>query len=132
MLDVGPMQNQKHRAEYTHLGAVTEFMFSHKIGQAFKGELLLKWLQSWGTGYSGMLPSKDAFVFVDNHDNQRSTNPDILTYKIRQQYIMAAAFMLSHPYGIPRVMSSFNFTAFDQGTHSVLQHLLQSHVYRMN
>lgn len=62
-----------------------------------------------------MLPSADAFVFVDNHDNQRYGNNDILTYKSRQRYIMAVAFMLSHPYGWPRVMSSFAFTAFNQG-----------------
>lgn len=97
------------------MGAVTEFKFSHEIGRAFKGYNQLKWLQSWGPAWS-MLPSTDAFVFVDNHDNQRSDNADILTYKSRQQYIMAVAFMLSHPYGMPRIMSSFKFTAFDQGT----------------
>lgn len=95
---------------------MTEFKFSHEIGRAFKGYNQLKWLQSWGPAWS-MLPSKDAFVFVDNHDNQRSNdNADILTYKSRRQYIMAVAFMLSHPYGYPRIMSSFKFTAFDQGT----------------
>lgn len=103
------------RTEYTKMGAVTEFKFSHEIGRAFKGYNQLKWLQSWGPAWS-MLPSTDAFVFVDNHDNQRSDNADILTYKSRQQYIMAVAFMLSHPYGMPRIMSSFKFTAFDQGT----------------
>lgn len=56
-----------------------------------------------------------AFVFVDNHDNQRSNDPDILTYKSRQRYTMAEAFMLSHPYGIPCIMSSFEFETFDQG-----------------
>lgn len=94
---------------------MTEFKFSQEIGRAFKGFNLLKWLQSWGPTWS-MLPSKDAFVFVDNHDNQRTDNGNILTYKSRQQYIMAVAFMLSHTYGIPRLMSSFKFTTIDQGT----------------
>lgn len=62
-----------------------------------------------------MLPSADAVVFVDNHDNQRSGNDDILTHKSRRSYIMAVSFMLAHPYGWPRVMSSFKFSAFDQG-----------------
>lgn len=95
------------------MGAVTEFKFSQEIGRAFRGYNELKWLQSWGPAWS-LLPSDDALVFVDNHDNQRS-NGDILTHKSRQQYVMAVAFMLAHPYGHPRVMSSFKFDAFDQG-----------------
>lgn len=103
------------RTEYTFLGAVTEFKFSHEICATFRGFNQLKWMKSWGPAWN-MLPSKDAFVFVDNHDNQRQTdNSNILTYKSRQQYIMAVAFMLSHTYGTPRVMSSFEFNTFDQG-----------------
>lgn len=101
------------RTEYTGLGAVTEFKFSDEITRLFKGDNLLKWLINWGEAW-GLLPSADALVFVDNHDNQRSGN-SILTYKSRDRYIMAVAFMLAHPYGWPRVMSSFEFTAFDQG-----------------
>lgn len=96
------------------MGAVTEFKFSQEIGRAFNGGNQLKWLRNWGPAWS-LLPSQDAFVFVDNHDNQRSDHSDILTYKSRQRYTMAVAFMLSHPYGIPRVMSSFQFRTFDQG-----------------
>lgn len=103
-----------NRDEYTGFGAVTEFKFSEEIGRAFMGHNQLKWLQTWGPAWD-MLPSNDAFVFVDNHDNQRSDNANVLTYKSRQQYIMAVAFMLAHPYGKPRVMSSFKFSAFDQG-----------------
>lgn len=98
------------------MGAVTEFKYSKEIGRAFNGRNQLKWLRNWGPEW-GLLPSQDAFVFVDNHDNQRSDDPDILTYKSRQHYIMAVAFMLSHPYGTPRVMSSFEFNAFDKGIH---------------
>lgn len=104
----------RNREEYTGFGAVTEFKFSEEIGRAFMGHNQLKWLQTWGPAWD-MLPSNDAFVFVDNHDNQRSDNANVLTYKSRQQYIMAVAFMLAHPYGKPRVMSSFKFSAFDQG-----------------
>lgn len=98
------------------MGAVTEFNFSEEIGPLFKGQNQLKWLQSWGPAWS-MLPSNDAFVFVDNHDNQRDEgNHNILTHKTRQRYVMAVAFMLAHPYGTPRVMSSFAFSSFNQGT----------------
>lgn len=108
------------RTEYTFLGAVTEFRYSKEIGRAFNGRNQLKWLRSWGPEW-GLLPSQDAFVFVDNHDNQRSDDWNILTYKSRQHYIMANAFMLSHPYGTPRVMSSFEFKTFDQGTQTLSQ-----------
>lgn len=96
------------------MGAVTEFKFSQEIGRAFQGRNDLKWLQSWGPAWN-MLPPNEAFVFVDNHDNQRSNDPNILTHKSRERYTTAVVFMLAHPYGHPRVMSSFKFSAFDQG-----------------
>lgn len=111
-----------YRTEYSNLGAVTEFKFSKEIGRAFNGRNQLRWLRNWGPEWS-LLPSQDAFVFVDNHDNQRSGDSDILTHKSRQRYVMATAFMLAHPYGIPRVMSSFEFNAFDQGTHTIYFYL---------
>lgn len=60
--------------------------------------------------------SKYALTFVDNHDNQREGNPEVLTFKSKQRYIMANAFLLSHPYGTPSIMSSFNFTSYEAGT----------------
>ncbi|XP_055523462.1 alpha-amylase-like [Wyeomyia smithii] len=103
--------------EYTDLGTVTEFRFSAEIGRAFRGGNLLKWLKSWGPEW-GFLPSDRALVFVDNHDNQRghgAGGADILTYKQPKGYKMASAFMLAHPYGNTRVMSSFAFDGSDQG-----------------
>ncbi|XP_055858833.1 alpha-amylase A-like isoform X2 [Episyrphus balteatus] len=97
------------REEYTHLGAVTEFRHSSKIGIVFNNGDKLKWLNSWGTGW-GFLPSEQALIFVDNHDNQRA---EALNYKSSRRYKMASAFMLAYPYGIPRVMSSFAFEASD-------------------
>lgn len=99
------------------MGAVTEFQFSREIGKAFRDNNQLKSLKSWPE--VGMLPSKDALVFVDNHDNQRSNDGVILTHKDGQRYIMAVAFMLAYPYGLPRVMSSFSFSSSDQGIPSI-------------
>ncbi|XP_073813894.1 amylase related [Musca autumnalis] len=98
--------------EYNQLGAVTEFRFSEEIGRAFRGGNQLKWLVSWGPQW-GFLPSEDALVFVDNHDNQRDGG-DVLTYKQSKQYKMATAFGLAYPYGISRIMSSFDFSDRDQ------------------
>ncbi|EDS43918.1 alpha-amylase B [Culex quinquefasciatus] len=105
------------RDEYTHLGTVTEFRFSAQIGRVFRGYDRLSHLTNWGEGW-GFLPSHLALVFVDNHDNQRghgAGGSDVLTHKIPKNYKMASAFMLAHPYGIPRIMSSFFFNDGDQG-----------------
>ncbi|XP_058813299.1 alpha-amylase A-like [Topomyia yanbarensis] len=105
------------REEYTHLGTITEFRYSAEIGRVFRGYDMLKWLSSWGEGW-GFLPSPLALVFIDNHDNQRghgAGGENVLTYKDSKRYKMATAFMLAHPFGIPRIMSSFAFEESDQG-----------------
>lgn len=104
-----------YRKEYAHLGVVTEFKHSEKIGNLFRGHNQLRHMHNWGTGWS-FLPSHESLVFIDNHDNQREHGKDhILTHRDRAQYVMATAFMLAHPYGITQVMSSFKFSDFEQG-----------------
>lgn len=105
------------KTEYMGLGAVTEFMHSRDISLTFRGRKSLHDLLQWGPA-KGFLPSIDAIVFVDNHDNQRGLGPgssDIISYKDKRQYIMANAFMLAHTYGLPRLMSSYEFDVADQG-----------------
>ncbi|CAO1306605.1 unnamed protein product [Diamesa hyperborea] len=97
--------------DYTHLATITEFRFERGIKRSFKGESALKWLNNFGEGW-GFLPSKYAFTFVDNHDSQRG---EALSYKDGRIYKMATAFHLAWPFGIPRLMSSFDFTSHDQG-----------------
>jgi alpha-amylase len=104
-------------SEYFFLGAVTEFKYSAEIGRVFRGYDQLTYLSNWGTGW-GFMPDRYALVFVDNHDNQRghgAGGDNILTYKNSKQYKMATAFMLAHPYGSTRIMSSFAFTNTDAG-----------------
>ncbi|KAF5306201.1 hypothetical protein FQR65_LT07478 [Abscondita terminalis] len=103
--------------EYTHMGAVTEFKHSAEIGRVFRGYDKLAYLQNWGTSW-GFLPSEDALIFIDNHDNQRghgAGGSNILTYKTPKQYKMATAFMLAYPFGITRIMSSYGFEQSDTG-----------------
>jgi alpha-amylase len=74
-------------------------------------------LKNFGVDW-GFLASNLALTFVDNHDNQRghgAGGSDILTFKQPKQYKMATAFHLSWPYGIARVMSSYQFSNSDQG-----------------
>lgn len=117
VIDGGSAPGSFGRFEYTPMGAVTEFLYSSEIGKAFGGGNDLKWLKNWGEAWN-FLPSATALVFVDNHDNQRGHGgggSTILTFKNARKYKMANAFMLAHPYGIPRVMSSFSFDSDDQG-----------------
>ncbi|KAL3280417.1 hypothetical protein HHI36_017899 [Cryptolaemus montrouzieri] len=102
------------REEYTPMGRVTEFRYPSSIGNVFQGNDKLTYLVNWGPGWSFM-PDEDALVFVDNHDIQRTGGDQILTHSNPKPYKMANAFMLAHPYGQPRVMSSFGFTDQDQG-----------------
>ncbi|XP_071440986.1 alpha-amylase-like [Hetaerina americana] len=104
-------------SQYSGLGRVTDFKYGAELGGAFSGSNLLKWLKTFGTSW-GLVPSEDAVVFVDNHDNQRGHGgggSTILTYKNARLYKMAVAFMLAWPHGLPRLMSSFHFERADDG-----------------
>lgn len=97
--------------EYTPLAPVTEFLFSSEIGRAFGGQYPLRDLHMWGL-WKDFVHTKDALVFVDNHDNQRghgAGGAQILTYHLAKIYKMATAWALAHPYGNVRIMSSFRF-----------------------
>jgi alpha-amylase len=92
------------------LGLVTEYLASKELGLVFQGKKPMHSLLQWGPK-KGFVPSKDAIVFTDNHDNQRNflKGFEILNYKDKRRYILANIFMLAHPYGIPKIMSSFEF-----------------------
>jgi len=96
-------------AQYAVLGRVEEFKYGKFLGEAFHGRNKLKNLRNFGEEW-GMLTSKDALVFIDNHDNQRGLGVGgntILTFREPKLYKMALSFMLAWPYGLPRVMSSY-------------------------
>lgn len=115
VIDLGGEGISKY--EYADLGAITEFRYSSEIGRAFGGKNPLKWLRNFGEAWE-FLNSSKALVFIDNHDNQRNHGGggnNVLTYKKNKEYKMATAFMLAHPYGITRIMSSFGFSDSDQG-----------------
>ncbi|XP_063062868.1 alpha-amylase-like isoform X1 [Engraulis encrasicolus] len=99
--------------EYSGLGRVTEFKYGAKLGSVIRqwnGDKLAD-LKSWGES-GGLMPSERAVVFVDNHDNQRghgAGGDSILTFWEPRMYKMAVAFMLAHPYGVTRLMSSYRW-----------------------
>lgn len=102
---------------YTGMGTIASYYFSSQIGKVFDGGNQLKWLVNWGPAW-GFLPSNISVTFVDNYENQRtsgSIGTNVLNYKSAKQYKMATAFHLASDYGIPRIMSSFDFNSYDQG-----------------
>jgi glycosidase len=107
--------------EYFAAGDVTEFGYSiDAIGKKFNGvdngKLAdLESLPNW----PGMMDSRFAVVFTDNHDNQRGHGPGgstIVDHRDGQLYNLANIFMLGHPYGnYVSVMSSY-YWSNDPGT----------------
>ncbi|KAK7810611.1 hypothetical protein U0070_008232, partial [Myodes glareolus] len=100
-------------SEYFGNGRVTEFKYGAKLGTVIRkwnGEKMA-YLKNWGEGW-GFVPTDRALVFVDNHDNQRghgAGGASILTFWDARMYKMAVGFMLAHPYGFTRVMSSYRW-----------------------
>merc|ERR1712217_254345 len=97
---------------YTSTMEVTEFNFFRKLVPNFQDEGKLQYLKNFGESW-GLLPGNKAVTFIDNHDTQRREAP--LTYKNGALYTLVNIFMLAHPYGYPKVMSSYYFDGHDQG-----------------
>jgi alpha-amylase len=110
-------------SEYASNGLVTEFKYSVEIGNTFRNGKLA-WLSNFGEGW-GFMPSYQAVVFVDNHDNQRGHGGggNVITFEDGRLYDLANVFMLAYPYGYPKVMSSFDFHSdTDAGAPNVSVH----------
>lgn len=103
-------------SQYFGNGRVTEFKYGAKLGMVihkWNGEKMA-YLKNWGEGW-GFVPSDRALVFVDNHDNQRghgAGGTSIVTFWDARLYKMAVGFMLAHPYGFTRVMSSYRWPRY--------------------
>lgn len=100
-------------SEYTELGRVTEFGYGYALSDAIR-QGSMAGLAQLGEG-SGLMPSEQAVVFIDNHDTQRGhgAGGGVLTYKEPELHRLALVFMLGWPYGRPKVMSSFAFSDDD-------------------
>lgn len=105
-------------SQFTPYGAVTEFKYSDKLSYVLRKTYSMKRLANWGAKQGFIPNSRDAVVFLNNHDNERGHGAggmNIITYKDRKLYIMGNAFMLAHPYGTPQILSNFDFTNSDEG-----------------
>lgn len=98
-------------SDYFSHGAVTEVRYGRNLGeQVLHGELknLVLFGEAWG-----LMPSHKAIVFTDNHITQRSRDRNIVTFYAPAdggaKYRLANVFMLAWPYGIPKIMSSYDW-----------------------
>jgi alpha-amylase len=97
---------------YYSLGHVSEFNYAIDLDNQVIPNGQMKNLENFGESW-GLMPDEYAVVFLDNHDSQRTGAA--LTYKNETLYTLASVFMLAHPYGMPKVMSSYYFTNNDAG-----------------
>ncbi|KAL7047287.1 hypothetical protein ACKWTF_002858 [Chironomus riparius] len=100
-------------SHYTHLGAVTVFEASRILGQVLRGHADIYDLV-WFRDRFG-IQSKEALIFVDNHDNQRDGGLPLTNHREPRIYKLATAYNLAQDYGHPRLMSSYYFDQRDQG-----------------
>lgn len=108
-MDEGEVTTQ----EYTGLGRVIDFRYMDKLSQVFRkvNNYTLKVLHNYGADW-GFLAPEDAIVLVDNHDVQRDHTLDsrvAMSFRRPREMKMSTAFMLAWPYGLPKVMSSFDW-----------------------
>mmetsp|Transcript_97432 Transcript_97432/g.281112 ORF Transcript_97432/g.281112 Transcript_97432/m.281112 type:complete len:479 (+) Transcript_97432:42-1478(+) len=97
---------------YFGSGQVTEFNYARQLAPNVLEDGKLQYLHNFGEAW-GLIPTSSAVVFMDNHDTQRGEAQ--LTYKNGKFYELANIFMLAHPYGYPKVMSSYFFDDRDAG-----------------
>lgn len=93
---------------------ITEFRF-RGVRDAFTGAngQTLADLATFSPAGWGLIPSTKAVVFMENHDTQREG--DGLTWRDEAEYRLAQLWLLAQPYGHPKLMSSYDFSARDQG-----------------
>ena len=91
---------------------ITNFRFHSMARNFLGGGQTLSALESLSE-LSLQMPADKAVVFVENHDTQRDGGA--LDYREPDRYRLATVWMLSQPYGFPKVMSSYAFGGRDNG-----------------
>ncbi|MBU0744419.1 MAG: cyclic nucleotide-binding domain-containing protein [Gammaproteobacteria bacterium] len=102
--------------KYFKVGYVTAFKYGDFLADAIRNQNNdLQKLVEYSFGSSWIhYPENRAVVVIDNHDTERMMS-NMLNYKCTQNnaYVLAYTFMLSWPFGVPKIMSSFHFTNHD-------------------
>lgn len=118
LVDFGSAPGELGRWQYRRLGRITDFLVPGELGRAFRGYNQLRYLRNWGPQWT-FLPAQLGVVFLVDHELQRGQglggHDTISSRDTRKLYTMATAFMLAHPLGTPRVLSSYRYADVEQG-----------------
>jgi alpha-amylase len=109
-------ETYSYMEKYFKVGYVTSFNYGDFLSAVIqqKSDNLQKLVEySFGSAWIHF-PENRTVVVLDNHDTERMM-PSMLNYKNSHNnaYVLAYVFMLSWPFGIPKVMSSFRFETMD-------------------
>jgi alpha-amylase len=99
---------------------VHEFGAAHNLRDHFdrSNGKEIQWLVKSNFGQSwGLVESQFANVFIANHDTERESTPTTLNSRsANNAYVLASIFMLGWNYGVPTVLSGYDFDGdFDKG-----------------
>jgi alpha-amylase len=97
--------------QYLDSGQVFEFGLARDLKSMVESASLSQGM-TFGPEF-GTVPSESAIVFVDNHDTER--NGETLSYADGDAYLLANAFLLAQPYGVPVLYSGYAFESRDAG-----------------
>ncbi|XP_074595081.1 alpha-amylase-like isoform X2 [Brevipalpus obovatus] len=99
-------------SEYVHLGSVVATDARRKIVDSFRKRDYdrIKNLDSLRDDAWTQIPSKSAVTLIDSAAYQDKDIPDGINFRLPYTLIRATSFMLAWPYGLPLVMSNFNYT----------------------
>lgn len=108
-----------YMSKYFDLGHVTCFDYGDFLSNAIlkRGPNQLQSLVEFSFGSSWLqFPENRTVVVLDNHDTERYL-PHRLNYKFQDKnaYTLAYIFMLSWPFGIPKIMTGPRFEGHDDG-----------------
>lgn len=102
--------------KFFKLGYVTSFSYGEFLADAIGGKNNnLEKLVHYSFGSSWVLyPENRAVTVLDNHDTERMM-PHMLSYKNSHNnaYVLGYIFMLAWPFGVPKIMSSYYFSGFN-------------------
>lgn len=99
--------------EYLPNGSVENFAYPYQVGRAFLNGQLDRLRQ---IGNDTWIPSAKAVVFLENHDLERKPDDPILSsFKNASLYRLGLVFLLTWPYGHPKIYSGYHFHSFDEG-----------------
>ncbi|GAB3228966.1 carbohydrate-binding module family 20 domain-containing protein [Glycomyces halotolerans] len=97
-------------AEYAPNGDVHVFDYARDLEHHINGSAPAQYLPDMGTDWGYIA---EAGTFVANHDTERGS--ETLNHTHGQDYLLAEAFMLAHPFGTPSSYTGYEFGAFHEG-----------------